>query len=490
MSNQLSTAGRAGVTTPDDSRAPDLRLLRTLRRVGAPIRRLSFSQQFMLFSLVVLIVGAYVIGRWVSREIENGIIDRTAAVTALYVDSFASPNLQELEEDQDISPAYRARLDALLGTTSLGHEIVSFKVWALDGTIVYARDHSIIGSVFPLEDDLQEALAGSVVSNMSSLEADENAAERAVADRLVETYAPVRSHQTNQVIGVMEFYLSPDAIEEEVGDSQRTGWLIVLIATVGMYVLLVGMVNGASSTITRQNRNLRDLLGRNAELGARVRLAAASKAETDEQVMVRLGHELHDGPAQDLGLALLRLDDLREVCAACAAVPKPPEDFVVIRDAMDRALRELRDIAAGLRLPELEALSIEQVVARAIDEHRRKSGVSVDFSSSIANLPSDVNAAHKIALYRVTKEALHNAWKHSGVNEAAVTLSAGDKWLSLVIRDAGAGFDPGLVDTRTSLGLRGMRERVELLAGQLAVASRPGAGTVVTARVPFEPRAS
>ena len=439
----------------------------------------------MLFGLVVLVVGAYVIGRWVSREIEQGVVARTAGVTALYVDSFMSPNLQELEESETISPAYFSRLDSLLTTSALGEEIVSFKVWSLDGRILYARDRSIIGSTFPLEDDLKGAIQGRVVAAMSNLNAEENASERLIADRLLETYAPIRSHNTNDVIGVMEFYMSPDQLEEDVADSQMKGWLIVGASTIVMYLLLVGMVNGASSTITRQNRNLRDLLERNAELGERVRMAAASKAETDEQVMVRLGHELHDGPAQDLGLALLRLDDLRQTCATCATVTKPPQDFEAIRDAMDRGLRELRDIASGLRLPELQALSIERVVARAIDEHRRKSGMNVQFSSTVDKLPSDVDTAHKIALYRVTKEALHNAWKHSGVNEAAVSVTAGGGWLRLEIRDPGAGFDPGRVDTRTSLGLRGMRERIELLAGQLFVESRPATGTVITARVPY-----
>ena len=101
-----------------------------------------------------------------------------------------------------------------------------------------------------------------------------------------------------------------------------------------------------------------------------------------------------------------------------------------------------------------------------------------------------MDTAHKIALYRVTKEALHNAWKHSGVNEASVALTANGGWLRLEISDPGAGFDPGLVDTRTSLGLRGMRERIELLAGQLSVESHLEAGTVVTARVPYEPKAT
>lgn len=490
MSHQRPTAGEAGATGPDELQARRLPLLRALRRVITPVRRLSFSQQFMLFGLAVLVVGAYVIGRWVSREIEHGVVDRTAGVTALYVDSFMSPDLQELEDSETISPASFTRLDSLLTTTELGEEIVSFKVWSLNGRILYARDRSIVGQTFPIEDDLKGATQGHVVASMSSLDAEENVSERRIADRLLETYAPIRSHRTNEVIAVMEFYMSPDQLEEDVADSQMKGWLIVGASTVVMYFFLVGMVNSASGTITSQNRSLQSLLVRNAELSDRVRGAAARKAETDEQVMMRLGHELHDGPAQDLGLALLRLDDLREVCAACAAVSKPPEDFVVIRDAMDRALHELRDIAAGLRLPELEALSIEQVVARAIDEHRRKSAVNVRFTSAVGGLPSDVDTAHKIALYRVTKEALHNAWKHSGVNEASVALTANGGWLRLEISDPGAGFDPGLVDTRTSLGLRGMRERIELLAGQLSVESHLEAGTVVTARVPYEPKAT
>ncbi|MBI5290154.1 MAG: sensor histidine kinase [Chloroflexi bacterium] len=490
MSNQVTTAEGASPAGSGESGALRDLALRGMRAVAAPMRRLSFSQQFMLFGLVVLVVGAFVIGRWVSQEIEQGVVDRTAGVTALYVDSFMSPNLQELEDSQTISPAYFSRLDSLLTESELGQEIVSFKVWSLDGRVLYARDRSLVGSQFPLEDDLQGAIQGRVVAAMSNLDAEENASERAIADRLLETYAPVRSHNNNDVIGVMEFYMSPDQLEEDVADSQMKGWLIVGTSTIVMYLLLVGMVNGASSTITRQNRNLRDLLERNAELGERVRMAAASKAETDEQVMMRIGHELHDGPAQDLGLALLRLDDLRQACDACAAVTKPPQDFEAIRDAMDRALHELRDIASGLRLPELQALSVERVVVRAIDEHKRKSGASVHFSSAIEKLPADVDTAHKIALYRVTKEALHNAWKHSGVNEASVSLTADAGWLRLEISDPGAGFDPGRVDTRTSLGLRGMRERIELLAGQLSVESHSKTGTVVTARVPYTQRAN
>ncbi len=100
--------------------------------------RLSLFQQFALLSLVILVVGAYIIGSYVASEIKSGVIQRTSALTALYVDSFISPHLQELAGRGSISPEHFGHLDALLTSSSLGQKIVSFKVWGPSGEVVYA----------------------------------------------------------------------------------------------------------------------------------------------------------------------------------------------------------------------------------------------------------------------------------------------------------------------------------------------------------------
>ena len=58
----------------------------------------------MLVSLVILVVGAYIIGSYTAGEIKARVIERTSAITALYVDSFVSPHLQELKVGETISP--------------------------------------------------------------------------------------------------------------------------------------------------------------------------------------------------------------------------------------------------------------------------------------------------------------------------------------------------------------------------------------------------
>ena len=68
--------------------------------------RLSLAHQFLLVSLAILLTGMFVIGTWVGEEIENGVINRTGAITALYVDSFVSPHLQDVARTHELGPEH------------------------------------------------------------------------------------------------------------------------------------------------------------------------------------------------------------------------------------------------------------------------------------------------------------------------------------------------------------------------------------------------
>ena len=85
---------------------------------------LSPAQRFMLGSLVILAVGMAGIGAWVTRQIEEGVVDRTAATTALYVDSLVAPSLQDLAEADTLSAEAVDRLDWLFADTPLAQEDV------------------------------------------------------------------------------------------------------------------------------------------------------------------------------------------------------------------------------------------------------------------------------------------------------------------------------------------------------------------------------
>ncbi len=444
------------------------------------VRRTTLTQRFIVLSLGILLVGAFVIGRYVSGEIESRVLHRTAAITALYVDSVITPHLQGLAQGHDISEEHRSDLDELMIESDLGRKIASFKVWHTDGDIVYAKDHALIGMRYPIGDDLQQALDGYIAVEESNLQDEENALERLNWDELTEIYAPVREAGSGRIIGAMEIYEDPGDLNAEIADSQRTGWLIVGGSTAVMYLLLVGMVTGASRTIDRQHRRVESLAEENAALADRVKRAAARKTETDELLLKRVAQDLHDGPAQDVSLALLRVD---------AVQPEKKDesgDVALMRTALQAALREIRQISADLRMPEIEALPLGEVIKKAAADHEEKTAGRVRVALC-QGIP-DVDLPTKIALYRVTQEALNNASQHGGVSECDVRLNIAAGLLVLEIADKGSGFTESPAGSRAqrgaSLGIRGMRERIEMLGGRLEIDSEAGAGTVVRAVLP------
>ena len=93
------------------------------------ISRLGFARQFQIASFFILVTGMLIIGKWVERQIEIGVVNRTASVTALYVDSFIAQHLQDLAHTDRLDAEHVASLDALLNDTPLGERIVAFKVW-------------------------------------------------------------------------------------------------------------------------------------------------------------------------------------------------------------------------------------------------------------------------------------------------------------------------------------------------------------------------
>jgi len=99
-------------------------------------------------------------------------------------------------------------------------------------------------------------------------------------------------------------------------------------------------------------------------------------------------------------------------------------------------------------------------------------------------LPRDRDAA--VALFRIAQEALNNVAKHASAKHVGIALSAAEGQMIVEISDDGAGFDPLAAEARASRwGMTTMRERAEAAGGRLDIASTPGSGTVLRARVPF-----
>ena len=217
---------------------------------------LTLTWRFALVSFVILLTGMLIIGWWVTRQIEQGVLNRTASVTASFVSSAVAPLLVDLSEGDEITLDRMNDLDVLLTETELGRRVVSFKVWSPSGEILYSPDRKMVGRTFVVSDHLASALEGRTVSEISDLSEPENEFERSRYSRLLETYTPLRSLGSDRITGAVEFYEETAILEAELADSKFRSWLIVGGATVLMYMLLVGMVGHASRTISWQRREL------------------------------------------------------------------------------------------------------------------------------------------------------------------------------------------------------------------------------------------
>jgi signal transduction histidine kinase len=456
---------------------------------------LNLLQKFTLGSLIVMLSSGVLLAWWVGREIEQGVVQRTAATTALYVNSFLAPQFQDLELPNAISSAGIAHLDRLLRDTVIGRQIVLFKLWGRNGLVLYSTNKKQIAKHFPIDDSLKSAWNGQVISSISTLDSAENVDDRQIRDRLLETYSPMR--QNNRVIAVAEFYAVTDDLELEIKAAKTRSWLVVGVLTLLTYVLLISLMRQASNTILgqraklgRQVSDLNALLEQNQVLRDRARRATVRTTTLNERFLKRVSSELHDGPAQDLSFALLKTDGI----ASRLANSKLPStildpnlaDLSLIESALAKSIKEMRAIASDLRLPDLDTLSLSETVARVIRDHHRRTQSKVQVA--LENLPEQVVLSVKITVFRLIQEALNNAFKHGCKDSQRVVLTRMLDTLKLEVSDNGSGFtwNENLVDSG-HLGLLGMRERVESLGGQFEVVSSPGRGTKVFALVPLNP---
>ncbi len=458
--------------------------------------RFSLFQQMLAGGVVVLLAGMLIVGTWVAREIESGVVSQAGLVTGLYVASFVSPRLQSLAGGGSLPDVDRDDLDRLLSATPLGQRIVMIKVWAPDGRILYSNDRTLIGRRSQETAMLAAAFAGRTHSRIIDLADPEHRVEQQRWSRPIETYVPVRRASNAEVIAVAEFYQQSDDLMQQIGAARLRSWLMVGAASLVMSLLLGGLVRRASDTIAAQQGELREkvtqltaTLAQNEKLRERVQRAGARTTALNEQFLHRVAADIHDGPSQGVALALMRLEPMMELCVACQAVTGKERDlgdeFSTLRSALQSALDDLRAISKGLHLPEIEQLSLSETAQRAVRDYERKVGAGPKVTVEVRHLPEQVTLPGKIALFRLLQESLANGFRHGGAANQRITLKTRDGDLLVEVADDGKGFDSRIADREGHLGIAGMRERVEVLGGTFSVNSAPGRGTVVRASLPM-----
>lgn len=230
--------------------------------------------------------------------------------------------------------------------------------------------------------------------------------------------------------------------------------------------------------LNNQVAKLSSLLDDNRELQRNMKSASSRAVELNERFLRRVGSDLHDGPAQSIGYALLRLNQLTSKQIS----EELGHEFHAVKQSLDESLEEIRGISSGLVLPELEQMSLEEAISKVIERH--KLNTSTEVKESYVKLPDDLSLPIKICSYRFVQEGLNNAYKHGGADKCRFTAQMIEDVLHLSLKDNGMGFRMSSLSTDGGhLGLAGLKDRIESLGGNLSINSELGVGTALRVSV-------
>ncbi|WP_442583691.1 sensor histidine kinase [Mesorhizobium sp. ASY16-5R] len=421
------------------------------------------------------------VGGAVTLLIERAVTRNAGATTALYVDSVIAPLLPDMQKTQRLDDALGHALDETLGQGALGQRLAAMRLWAPDGTVLYANDKGLIGQRFAPTPNLKQAFSGTMVVNYERFDTLDKDAVRP-SGPLLEIYNPILQPWSGDVVAVIEFYEYAHDFEATLQNARARSWLAVAGVIVAFFLTLYAVVLRGSRTIARQagdlNRRvveLTALVDQNHALHQRIKGASQRATALNERFLRRLGADLHDGPAQFVALAAMRLES--ETVLGKAVPEKIREQEVLsIRASLEEALQEIRSLCNGLVLPQIEAAQLPELIDHAIDAYERRTGARVE--KRLAPVSATLPISERICLYRFLQEALNNGYRHCRGASQIVTMTCSENRIVVAVSDDGPGFNPCDVAT-DSLGLAGMRERVESLGGHFDL-STSQKGTILT----------
>ena len=448
-----------------------------IREAKARFANWSLSKQFAFTGGFFMLVAMTLAGVLISNIVSKVTIENTASSTALFLDSLVSPLVQDLAKD-DVLPTERVdQLNSLLGEEAFNSRFPHLEIWKAGGLVAYSKTPALIGRKFTPPAGMLAALAGDV----SAQYADLSAAEHTIRDfnkTYLEIYVPVREHLSGRIIAVAEIHEIPGLLEQKLRRVQQQTWLAIIGSTALIMLGLFGIVYRGSTVIEAQKADLRERLDeieqvsrQNRQLSQRAQQASSRVAELNERFLRGIGADLHDGPAQLISFAALKVDQVQR--AATAAMRKI--ELQNIASALVEALDDIRSISRGLMLPEIENLPLQDVIRRVSRIHEQRTNTTVQIDCPV--IAQSFSHAIKICVYRFIQEGLNNAFRHARGEGQHVKCSFDGSLLTVAVEDGGSD-DPNIQTTsEDGMGLAGLRDRVESLGGTFSIYREQGAKT-------------
>jgi len=292
-------------------------------------------------------------------------------------------------------------------------------------------------------------------------------------------------HNFAEFVPVEQFRYVRQSLYAKVAEQGETTYEIDVLAKDGRRVPVEvrsqamyenGVMVGVQSTA-------RDITERKlAQEGLKMFSRQLIEAQEDERR--RIARELHDQVGQILTAIKMNLHNVQQASQA--------SEVCHIKDnieAVDQALRLVRDLSVELRPPVLDDFGLVTALHWFVDRYKKRTGLDVNV---VINMPDENERFSRdleTACFRIAQEALTNIVRHAQANQALLRLVRGANVLLLSVKDDGVGFDPESLRKRApraaTLGLIGMQERAHAAGGTIEINSAISQGTEVRLMLPL-----
>lgn len=216
------------------------------------------------------------------------------------------------------------------------------------------------------------------------------------------------------------------------------------------------------------------------EYNEQLKQLAARQQDIREEERARIGREVHDELGQWLAVLKMEISRLKKM----KADGKNTDDLITeILEQVDGCIKTSKRIATELRPTLIDDLGLIAALEWQAEEFGKRTHIKSTFKTDIDKLELPKNFT--IAIFRIFQESLTNVARHAEATAVISSLYIQDKKLVLTIKDNGKGFDTGIIGSKKTMGLMGMKERAMLMNGTYSIHSFPEKGTEISVVIPL-----
>lgn len=461
---------------------------------ACPFSNANLTTRFAFYSFFC--IGIMTTALWfiVSKQLTRQILEREWDITA----QMLRADVKQVLVDYDFQAADRKsvghKFEELLRHVTLMPDITRFKVYNPKGVVIWSDDKRLVGQSFADNDQLQGAISGNVVADMTPLRKAENLFDQTPLGSAIEIYVPIYS-DNKSLLGVIEIYKRPDTLLRDVRQARVMVLLVALGGGILLYISLFAIVRQAAKKIAEQQDHL---LKMQSELVASQRMAAVG--EMAAAVAHGIGNPLSSirAAAQVAMLDAKAESDPLHIQKTSANLQRIMEQVDRVQKRMQGLLNFAKPMEPHPGQVELNLLIqdvVETLRPRFADAEVRS---NLELATNIPKLSLDANHAEQLLMGLITN-ALEATPKDGTVTIRTRTQPGNGAAPKVVVsvEDTGAGIPPEnrqkvfepFFTTKTygtGIGLPLAKKFVERNGGKIAIADAPSGGAKIDVSFPWQ----